>query len=62
MVPHRHLIAYDAALVLLPATLLGTTVGVFLNKVYAFRAIRGRAFRAIRGRGFRAWGFGMHGS
>jgi len=33
VVPHRHLIAYDAALVLLPATLLGTTVGVFLNKV-----------------------------
>ena len=31
--PHRSLIAYDAALVLLPATLLGSTVGVFLNKL-----------------------------
>ena len=27
------MIAYDVALVLLPATLLGSTVGVFLNKM-----------------------------
>ena len=33
LVPHRPVIAYDAALVLLPATLLGSTVGVFLNKL-----------------------------
>ena len=31
--PHRPMIAYDAALVLLPMTLLGSTGGVFLNKV-----------------------------
>ena len=33
LVPHRPMIAYDVALVLLPATLLGSTVGVFLNKM-----------------------------
>jgi len=32
-VPHRQLIAYDVVLALLPATLLGSTVGVFLNKL-----------------------------
>ena len=32
-VPHRPVIAYDAALVLLPSTLLGSTAGVFLNKI-----------------------------
>ena len=32
-VPHRPMIAYDVVQVLLPATLLGTTVGVFLNKL-----------------------------
>jgi len=31
--PHRPMIAYDAALVLLPMTLLGSTGGVFLNMV-----------------------------
>ena len=31
--PHRPMIAYDVAVALLPATLLGTTVGVFLNKI-----------------------------
>ena len=33
MVKHRHQIAYDVVLVLLPSTLLGSTAGVFLNKV-----------------------------
>ena len=33
LVPHRWMIAYDATLVLLPATLLGSTAGVFLNKM-----------------------------
>jgi len=33
MVGHRHMVAYDVVLVLLPATLLGSTGGVFLNKV-----------------------------
>ena len=33
LVPHRPMIAYDAVVVLLPATLLGSTAGVFLNKV-----------------------------
>ena len=33
IVPHRPVIAYDATLVLLPATLLGSTAGVFLNKL-----------------------------
>ena len=32
-VTHRPVIAYDATLVLLPATLLGSTIGVFLNKI-----------------------------
>ena len=35
MVKHRHQIAYDVVLVLLPSTLLGSTAGVFLNKVCA---------------------------
>ena len=33
LVPHRHQIAYDVALMLMPATLLGATAGVFLNKL-----------------------------
>eukprot|EP00964_Phaeocystis_antarctica_P150724 scaffold118212_cov48-Phaeocystis_antarctica.AAC.1 len=33
VVKHRHQIAYDVVLVLLPSTLLGSTAGVFLNKV-----------------------------
>jgi len=33
VVRHRHQIAYDVVLVLLPSTLLGSTAGVFLNKV-----------------------------
>jgi len=33
LVPHRWLIAYDVVIALLPATLLGSTVGVFLNKL-----------------------------
>ncbi|KAL1524271.1 hypothetical protein AB1Y20_019174 [Prymnesium parvum] len=33
LVPHRQLIAYDVVSALLPATLLGSTVGVFLNKL-----------------------------
>jgi len=33
LVPHRHMVAYDICLVLLPATLLGSTAGVFLNKI-----------------------------
>jgi len=33
LVPHRPVIAYDTALVLLPATLLGSTAGVFFNKL-----------------------------
>ena len=35
VVKHRHQIAYDVVLVLLPSTLLGSTAGVFLNKVCA---------------------------
>jgi len=31
--PHRHMIAWDIVAVLTPATLLGTTAGVFLNKI-----------------------------
>ena len=31
--PHRPLIAYDVVIALLPATLLGSTAGVFLNKL-----------------------------
>lgn len=31
--PHRQQIAYDVVIALLPATLLGSTVGVFLNKL-----------------------------
>jgi uncharacterized membrane protein YfcA len=33
IVPHRPRIAYDVVTVLMPATLLGTTTGVFLNKI-----------------------------
>lgn len=33
VVPHRPRIAYDVVTVLMPATLLGTTTGVFLNKI-----------------------------
>lgn len=33
IVPHRHRISYDVVTVLMPMTLLGTTTGVFLNKI-----------------------------
>ncbi|KAG8463396.1 hypothetical protein KFE25_004907 [Diacronema lutheri] len=32
--PHRHVIAYDAAVILMPMTLAGVSVGVYLNKVF----------------------------
>lgn len=38
--PRRHCIAYDAAVILLPMTLAGVTVGVYLNKVGARRTAR----------------------
>mmetsp|Transcript_39253 Transcript_39253/g.96986 ORF Transcript_39253/g.96986 Transcript_39253/m.96986 type:complete len:638 (-) Transcript_39253:336-2249(-) len=31
--PHRHVIAYDSAVILMPMTLAGVSVGVYLNKV-----------------------------
>ena len=46
-VPHRPVIAYDATIVLLPATLLGSTAGVFLNKVRAASAYDAHACRRL---------------
>ena len=45
--PHRHVIAYDSVVILLPMTLAGVSVGVYLNKVGRF-CVRPSAVCGVR--------------